>query len=295
MSSVRNFLRRQTDVESTRHYQAHNLVNFERPLSEYDNLNTTTSTNFPLSDIKFQFDVLTSVKMSYNNNISNNNNNDSNSSSAVHYNDNNNVTSPVQLTTNNNPQYENVFETVQMRNSLALKRDLEQLKSSELNGNKSAMNDARSTFFGLIQEQEQKHHEKLDTNDDEADNVNVNKKQSEEINYINLDNNESSDLNKISPSNSTSNANQNDKMSATSSASNSSSTTITPQASPYRQHRVSRKGSEVSNRSKSPKFMLPEIAPNTPSQVNYKHMNTFLKVYWKYGYIFNNSTDLVGA
>lgn len=280
MSSVRNFLRRQTDVEqqTTRHYQPHNLVNFERPLSEYDNLSTITSSSFPLSDIKFQFDVLPSVKMSNNNN----NNSISSNSSSVHYNNINNnnnsnkETSPVQLTSNNIPQYENVFETVQMRNSLARKRDLEQVKSSEINGNKSAMNDARSTFFGLTHAQQQQHDKKPDTND-ETDNVNVNNMQSDQINYINLVNNDSSDLNKISPSNSTSNANANqtDKMSATSSASNSSSTTITPQASPYRQNRVSRKGSEASNRSKSPKFMLPEIATNTPSQVYYKKKNFY--------------------
>lgn len=194
----------------------------DRPLSEYDNIAPSASAQsyFPLGDITFRFDDSLSKSGSM-------------SSTAVSY-----INEDKQTTALPQHQYENVLNTLQLRN----KRESDQQVSPNQHDNqpsppRSVMSDAKSLFFGLDR---QKH-----TMDDDHQ-------------YINLMPEEP----KIVSANS-------DKVSATSSASGSSSTTATPSASPTRQNESGnqRKYSEGSVRSKSPKFMLPEAAPVSPSQV----------------------------
>lgn len=250
--SVRNFQRRQADVgQSTSDSKSNqNQIGSEldRPLSEYDNITTNTSTlgqtHFPLGDIRFRFDdsPLTT-------NIMNNTSN----SSAVHYNN-----DDKQTTTLPAHQYENVLETLQMRNNQ--RESDQQVKTSQDDENspqqRSVMSLAKSSFFGLGGQS---------TTEDDFDRLiedigNATIITSDRNEYVNVPPNDESKVQ----------SNQ-DKVSATSSASGSSSTTVTPSSSPTRQDRGenSRKNSEGSNRSKSPKFMLPESTPSSPSQVKY--------------------------
>jgi hypothetical protein len=154
------------------------------------------------------------------------------SSTAVSY-----INEDKQTTALPQHQYENVLATLQMRNN----RESDQQVSPNRSENRpspprSAMSDAKSIFFGLDRQ-------KSAPDDDHQ--------------YINLLPEEP----KVVPIS--------DKMSATSSASGSSSTTATPSASPTRDNESGsqRKFSEGSVRSKSPKFMLPELAPSSPTQV----------------------------
>jgi hypothetical protein len=200
----------------------------ERPLSEYDNVYdnntpaTTSKSNFPIGfgDITFRFDDSLSKTGSM-------------SSTAVSY-----INEDKQTTALPQHQYENVLETLLMRNN----RESDQQVSPNSNENRtspprSVMSDAKSIFFGLDRQ-------KSTTDDDHQ--------------YINLMPTEESKVVPIS-----------DKVSATSSASGSSSTTATPSASPTRDNESGnrREFSEGSVRSKSPKFMLPELAPSSPNQV----------------------------
>lgn len=254
--SVRNFLRRQTDVNhssSNARTNQNQIASDNRPLSEYDNIKPTASqTHFPLGEIKFRFDdsPFPTTDIIMNNNTSN--------SSAVHYNNNNDN---KQTTTLPAHQYENVLETLQMRN----KRESDQqvVKTNQIDEQsplqKSVMSVAKSSFFGLNDDQQ--------TADDDFDKLiedigNSTIVSSDRNQYVNVMPNESPDESKAQSIQ--------DKVSATSSASGSSSTTVTPSSSPTRQERTesSRKNSEGSNRSKSPKFMLPESSPSSPSQVS---------------------------
>lgn len=253
--SVRNFLRRQTDVNqssssSARHIQNQSGSELERPLSEYDNIkpaSTITSrqqqTHFPLADIKFRFDdlPLTTAIMS-----------DPSNSSAVHYNNN----GDKQTTTLPAHQYENVLDTLQMRSQRESDQQVKMNQNDEhLTPQRSVMSDAKSSFFGLNSQQKSTAQEDFDRLIEDMGNAQITT--SDRNQYVNLMPSESPE--------------EESKVSATSSASGSSSTTATPSSSPTRQERTgsSRKNSEGSNRSKSPKFMLPETGGTcTPSQVN---------------------------
>jgi hypothetical protein len=238
MSSVKNFLRRQVDVSNLtlrtpNQNQSSSEVEQQRPLSEYDNLQVVTTngdggnilqSHFPLADIKFRFDDLSATGMS----------------SSMQ---NSNIPA-------NTPQYENVIDTVQMRNKR--ESDRRQVNEDQSDGNslpRPAISEAKSSFFGLNSSTPHK----FDQNDDleqlieDCANVRITPN---EVQYVNLTNDMA--------------------VSATSSASGSSSVTATPKSSPARDERLgcSRKNSEGSNRSKSPKFILPEVP--TPSQVSNK-------------------------
>lgn len=259
MSSVKNFLRRQVDVNhfpasSSRASQNQSSSEVDqRPLSEYDNLQIITATanssnddssslqtHFPLADIKFRFDDLNSSAMSSSAQNSNNINNTPSIPSQSH-----------------RPRYENVVDTLQMRNTR--ENDQRQVSDDQSDGqtlHRSAISEAKKSFFGLNQENG------ATQNDDQSDDLEKLiedcasiKITSNDVQYVNLTNDGEVAI------------------SATSSASGSSSITATPSSSPMREERTgSRKDSEGSNRSKSPKFILPENSSTVaPSQVsNYK-------------------------
>lgn len=241
--SVRNFLRRQTDVNPhSRSNQIQSISQLERPLSEYDNITTTPATaqtHFPLGEIKFRFDDLPLTM------------NNSSTTSAVHcnINDDKQTTLPAH-------KYENVMETLQMRNQ----RESEQHAKTSQNDSppRSVMSDAKSSFFGLNHSQKSKADEDFDQLIEDIGNATIITQEPNQ--YVNLMPAEPAEEVKAN----------HDKVSATSSASGSSSTTVTPSASPTRHDRTSnsRKNSESSSRSKSPKFMLPESSPSSPSQVS---------------------------
>lgn len=238
--SVRNFLRRQTDVNHSASYSrsssTQNASELERPLSEYDNIKPATQTHFPLGDIKFRFDDLSLTTKATMNNAN---------SSAVHYNNRNDgQTAPA--------RYENVLDTIQMRNQRESDQQVKMNQNDERSP-RSVMSDAKSTFFGLNQQQ-QSAVDEFDRLIEDIGNATI--VSNDQNQYVNLPNESQSS--------------SHEKVSATSSASGSSSTTATPSASPTRQERTgnSRKNSEGSNRSKSPKFMLPEVtSPSSMSQV----------------------------
>lgn len=239
--SVRNFLRRQQDAQpSSSHAQSNQNREPARPVSEYDNITAApiAHTHFPLADIKFRFD-----DSPFPTSIMNNNN-----ASAVHYknnDDNQTTTLPVH-------QYENVLETLQLRN----KRESDQQvkMSDEQSPQRSVMSVAKSSFFGLADQQKSVTEEDFDRLIEDIGNAQI--VPCERNQYVNMPPTEQTEESK-------------DKVSSTSSASGSSSQTVTPSSSPTRQDRTgsSRKNSEGSNRSKSPKFMLPESSPSSPSQV----------------------------
>lgn len=248
--SVRNFLRRQADVNHSSRSNTLSKSSLERPLSEYDNIKAPSSnqTHFPLSDIKFRFDDSPQPTTS-SMNISN--------QSAVHYNN----SEDSQTTIRPVHQYENVASTLQARNK---RESDQQVKMSDDHSSlpRSVMSVAKSSFFGLNEQQKLPNEEdEFDKLIEEIGNVKIVPNQQ----YMNVPNPDYNDDSKVQ-------SNQ-DKVSATSSASGSSSATATPSSSPTRQDRTgsSRKNSEGSNRSKSPKFMLPEssLTPSSPSQVNY--------------------------
>lgn len=237
--SVKNYLRRSTDVDhpsppvTTARRSAQ--TDFERPLSEYDNIKSSSGgrTDFCLAGIQFRFAESFPASSSM-------------SSSAIASNE---VKSPT-TTTLPAHQYENVLETLQLRNNKQRESD-QQVKTNENGGPRSVMSVAKSSFFGLNESQ------KADMNDDVIDKLiedigNAKIVSSDRVQYENI-----VEEPKVQ------------NVSATSSASGSSSTTVTPSSSPTRQERPhsSRKNSEGSNRSKSPKFMLPEVQPSSPSQV----------------------------
>jgi hypothetical protein len=250
--SVRNFLRRQTDASQTNNSTTSTL-DPQRPLSEYDNIKpqsspppkiTTNQTHFPLGDIKFRFDDLPLTTKNIMKDSSNSN------TSAVHYNN----KGDNQQTTH---QYENVLDTLQMRSKRESDQQVKMNQNDEQNSpQRSVMSDAKSSFFGINNQQKSAADDEFDRLIEDIGNATI--ISGDQNQYVNLPN-DSSQV----PSN-------HDKVSATSSASGSSSTTATPSASPTRQERTgnSRKNSEGSNRSKSPKFMLPETtSPASPSQV----------------------------
>lgn len=232
--SVKNYLRRSTDVDHQSPQEATTRrsvqTNFERPISEYDNIQSSSGgrTDFCLAGIQFRFTE--TIPASYN----------SMSSTASE------VKSPT-TTTVPAHKYENVNSVLQLRNN---KRESDQqVKTNENGGPRSVMSVAKSSFFGLNDSQK--------ANDDVIDKLiedigNAKIVSSDRVQYENL-----VEEPKVQ------------NVSATSSASGSSSTTVTPSSSPTRQERPhsSRKNSEGSNRSKSPKFMLPEVQPSSPSQV----------------------------
>lgn len=254
--SVRNFLRRQTDVNqpsSSRSHQNQSVSELERPLSEYDNITTTVAptaaqTHFPLRDIKFRFDDLPLTTTTIMNNSSH--------SSAVQCNNNNNSNGNDKQTTTLPAahQYENVLDTLQMRSKRESDQQVKMNQNEQSPQQRSVMSDAKSSFFGLNNRQAQS------STQDEFDRLiadisNTQVLASDRSQYVNLmprGEEEKSSTEKVSP---------------TSSASGSSSTTATPSSSPTRQDRTgsSRKNSAASTRSKSPKFMLPEMT--SPSQV----------------------------
>jgi hypothetical protein len=242
--SVRKFLRRETDVNHSRSNSTVNASELERPLSEYDNIKPPTSqTHFPLGDIKFRFDDLPSTTKAIMNSSNNVN------PSAVHYNNRNGS----QQTTTLPARYENVLDTLQMRNKRESNQQVKMNQNDERSPSRSVMSDAKSSFFGLNQQQSSAVDE-FDRLIEDIGNATI--VSNDQNQYVNLPNEFQSS--------------SQEKVSATSSASGSSSTTATPSASPTRQERTgsSRKNSEGSNRSKSPKFMLPEVtSPSSMSQV----------------------------
>lgn len=185
-------------------------------------------------------------------------NNNTLNQSAVHY---NNSEDP-QTTTLPVHQYENVSSTLQARNKRESDQQVKMNQTDDRSTPRSVMSVAKSSFFGL-NEQQKSATEEFDKLIEDLGNAQI--VSSAPHQYENVPpNRDFSDESKVQ-------ANQ-DKVSATSSASGSSSTTATPSSSPTRQERTgnSRKNSEGSNRSKSPKFMLPESStPSSPSQVNY--------------------------
>jgi hypothetical protein len=234
MSSVKNFLRRQVDVNLSlraNQNQSSSETDQQRPLSEYDNLQVFTTTangcsgstlhsHFPLADIKFRFDDLSSTGMS--SSMQN-----SNIPATKH-------------------QYENVIDTVQMRNKR--ENDQRQVSDDQSDGHalsRPAISEAKSSFFGLNSAPNDDDLEKLI---EDCTSIRI---APNEVQYVNLTNEGEIAI------------------SATSSASGSSSVTATPKSSPTREERIScsRKNSEASSRSKSPKFIIPDIAPS-PSQVS---------------------------
>lgn len=244
MPPVRNFLRKQTDVDhhNTSTAVASKSPELERPLSEYDNLTTlTTQTHF---DIKFRFDD-SPLNMNSLEEASSCNNNNSN---------NNNTSLPQ----SSKPRYENVPNTAQIRESDQQVK-INQNDEHSPSNHRSVISDAKSTFFGLThpihhQPNNDDFNELLD-DDDKRDGAIINSQNQ----YVNVMPNDLEEELCKSPSNI-----NHDKVSATSSASGSSSTTATPSASPTRHDRTdnSRKNSEGSNRSKSPKITLPEASPS---------------------------------
>jgi hypothetical protein len=170
-------------------------------------------------------------------------------SSAVHYNNRNDS----QQTTTLPARYENVLDTLQMRNKRESDQQVKMNQNDERSPSRSVMSDAKSSFFGLNQQQSSAVDE-FDRLIEDIGNATI--VSNDQNQYVNLPNEFQSS--------------SQEKVSATSSASGSSSTTATPSASPTRQERTgsSRKNSEGSNRSKSPKFMLPEVtSPSSMSQV----------------------------
>ncbi|CRK91154.1 CLUMA_CG004839, isoform A [Clunio marinus] len=260
---VRNFLRRQQDVNNLAYKRnsTEKPVNLgpERPISEYDNITHASVTQYPFADLKFRFDYSPSTSTIMNN-LEN--------SSDVRSNNNKETTTlPV-----NHHQYENVLDTLQLRNQQ--RESDQQVKMnqndahSSLSPQRSVMSDAKSSFFGLNKAQEksstQEEFEKLI---DDMSNARI-LLENPNPHYVNVPSNETTERKEKDMQTS-----KEQSMSATSSASGSSSTTATPSSSPLRQDRKGncRKNSESSSRSKSPKFMLPETTtlPSTPSQAVY--------------------------
>jgi hypothetical protein len=246
MSSVKNYLRRQADVNhfpstSSRSNQNPSSPEVERPLSEYDNLSISTLQS-QLADIKFRFDDIAP-----------------NMSSSPQNSNNNNIPSTI-------PKYENVIDTVQMRNKR--ENDQRQVNMDQSDGDtqsihRPVMSEAKSSFFGLNSSVNAST-PNGNNKDDELEKLiedcaNMKIVSANDIQqYVNLISNGDVDGIKASP---------------TSSASGSSAVTISPSATPTRGER---KNSEAgSNRSKSPKFILPEIS-STPSQVSVKKSINYL-------------------
>jgi hypothetical protein len=277
--SVRNFLRRQVDVNSSSSRNNNNNCDKTevntRPLSEYDNITNFNRSDFPLVDIQFRFDDLSmsSVRNMMNNNSSNS------STSAMH---NNNESLNQTITTSSSSsqpatahhKYENVLDTLQQRSSASQNNNENQnqqvknmnmsQQSNDDNSPRSSsssytqrpvMSDAKSSFFGLnASQQKAKADEELDKLIEDIGNAKI--VANDRNQYVNFPPEDK-------------NSQNSDK---TPSASGSSSTTATPSETPTRQDKIeSRKSSESgSSRSKSPKFMLPGStgAISSPSQVN---------------------------
>lgn len=233
--SVKNILRRSTDAD---HSSPHAITtrgsvqtDFGRPLSEYDNIQSASGgrTDFCLAGIQFRFtESFPASSMSATANASN-------------------EVKPPTTTTLPAHQYENVLETLQLRDKQ--RESDQQVKTNENGGPRSVMSVAKSSFFGLNDSQKASMDDDIDHIIEDIRNAKI--VTSDRVQYENIEEPKVQNV------------------SATSSASGSSSTTVTPSSSPTRQERPhsSRKNSEGSNRSKSPKFMLPENQPTSPSQV----------------------------
>ena len=225
MSSVKNYLRRQADVNhfptnSSRSNHNPNSPEVERPLSEYDNLSISTLQT-QLADIKFRFDDNSPSMSSSQQNSANDN-----------------------IPTNPPPKYENLIEPFSSQND-----------SNNRSNPRPVMSEAKSSFFGINQTTVPTTSTSTSSKDDELEKLiedcaNIKIVSSNDIQqYVNLIN--SGDV-------------ENEKISPTSSASGSSAVTASPSTTPTRGDRNSE---AESNRSKSPKFILPEIS-STPSQVS---------------------------
>lgn len=253
--SVKNFLFGQTDVGQSsshlRNIQNQKSSELDRPLSVYDNIKPeiTTQINYPLAEIKFRFDE-SPLNPCIMRNTSN--------PSAVHCNIN------KQTTTLPAHKYENVHVALQMRNKRESDQEVKTNQSYEhLPQQRSVMSVAKSSFFGLNNEQTAR----PDNNNYEnlTDTGNSILMSTDRHIYMNVMTTELPKELKVQP-------NQ-EKVSATSSASGSSSSTATPlSGSPIRERtECGRNNSVYSDRSKSPKFMLPEASCSSPSQVNHFH------------------------
>lgn len=249
--SVTNFLFRQTDVGQSsshpRNIQNQNSSQLDRPLSVYDNIKTeTTQINYSLAEIKFRFDEspLTTVIMR-----------NTSIPSAVHC---NNISK--QTTTLPVHKYENVHVALQMRNKRESDHEVETNQNDEHSAQqRSVMSVAKSSFFGLNGQQTTR------------PNGNYDGLTEDESNTKSMSSNRHLYMNVLAPQlpNELKVQSYQEKASATSSASGSSSTTVTPSSgSPIRER--TENGRKNSDRSKSPKFMLPEASCTlSPSQVNY--------------------------
>lgn len=229
--SVKSYLRREVDVNhfpTSSSRSNHNQNSPEVERPLSEYDNLSISTlQSQLADIKFRFDDMSSSPQNSSNNTS---------------------TIPAHST----PKYENVIATVQMRN----KRENDQRQvNMDQSDSRPVMSEAKSSFFGLNQSV----NASTTPNNNETDELekliedcaNIKIVSSNDIQqYVNLITNSEVDGAKASP---------------TSSASGSSAMTVSPSQTPTRDER---KNSEAgSNRSKSPKFILPEIS-STPSQVS---------------------------
>jgi hypothetical protein len=233
---VEKFQRCQTDAsfcqaksESARRLES----SCDRPLSEYDNITIlpSSSNSYPLAEITFRFDDSLSKTRSMNNTTN---------PTAVFYKDEHKQTT----TKVNKHQYENVAETLQMRNGQESDQQVNLKQINENPSTRSVMSDAKSSFFGLDRDRKQP---------------------SEDSHYMNvLADDTMPEESKVQSSL--------EKVSATSSISGSSSTTATPSSSPIRHD--PRKENDESHRSKSPRLMLPESSLTSPSQVIFSDEST---------------------
>lgn len=146
-------------------------------------------------------------------------------------------------------KYENVHVALQMRNKRENDQEVNANHSDEhLNHQRSVMSAAKSSFFGLNDQQVASPNSDYEGMTD--DNCEVYKLLPTERHPQSTTMN--SPLSKESKRQS-----DQEKNSTTSSASGSSSATVSPMASPIKEH----------DRSKSPKFMLPESSFLQPTQV----------------------------
>ena len=236
---VNNFVFRQADVDHSPPHLGNNRsqINSEldRPLSVYDNINPqkNNSNTYLISEIKFRFNEsrITSGTMR-----------DSSDPNTVHC--------SKQTTTLPVHKYENVHVALQMRNKRESDQEVKINQSNEQSTQqRSVMSPAKSSFFGLNDQETSR----LNSNYEIENNTNL---------YMNIMTTQLPVELKVQ-------SNQ-EKISATSSISGSSSTTVTPSdGSPVRERTEnSHKNRVVCDRSKSPKFMLPESSGLSPSQVD---------------------------
>lgn len=222
----------------------------DRPLSAYDNLIESLNRDFIFSDIKFQFDKFPSMISNNTTNMQHNNHLENqgccNQTSLLPAPTTTNNTIDVEASNSNRRQYENVLETIQARNQSVENRNL---------FGKPVISDAKSSFFGLNQQQSnqiQETEDELDQLINETETFCGQIMSNSKNEYVNLDC-ELNDLNKSSEDSTA--------RIGSSSSNASSASTITPSHSPRRTSKSS--SGNVSTR--SPKFTLPRGEP--PSQV----------------------------